>query len=93
LVDVAVNNTPAVVLAGRAHAVSSWFCSLLPVSLDHCKLCKLFFNEVIKNHNIFHARLRILPPKKGVTKSHRSDITTGGGTNSHRSDIATDQIA
>jgi len=25
----------------------------------------------------------------GVTKSHRGDITTGGGTNGHRSDIAT----
>jgi len=27
--------------------------------------------------------------KTDVTKSHRSDITTGGGTNSHQSDIAT----
>jgi len=27
--------------------------------------------------------------KTGVTKSHRSDITTGGGINNHRSDTAT----
>jgi len=27
--------------------------------------------------------------KTGAAKSHRSDITTGGGTNSHRDDIAT----
>jgi len=31
---VAVNNTPVVALAGRAHAASSWPCDSLPVSLD-----------------------------------------------------------
>jgi len=28
--------------------------------------------------------------KTGVTRSHRSDITTGSGTNSHGDDIATE---
>ena len=32
---VAVNNTPVVVLAGRAHA-ASWPCDSLPVNLDVC---------------------------------------------------------
>jgi len=28
---------------------------LLPDRINyHCKLCELFFNEVIKNYNIFH---------------------------------------